>query len=57
MTACLSLIKKVLTKIAKSVLIPLGLPAAASAADAAIQNNVFGSGTTALINSSEEMKI
>ena len=39
---------------AKSVLIPLGLTAAA-ATDAAIHKKIFGSGTTTLIISNEEM--
>ena len=39
----------------KIVLIPLGLTAAASAADAAIQKKIFGLGMTALIISSKEM--
>ena len=41
--------KNVLTTLAKSVLIPLGLTAAGSATDAAIQRKNFGSGTTTLI--------
>ena len=45
MTAGLSLMKNVLTPLAKTVLIPLGLTAVASATDAAIQYNIFGSGT------------
>ena len=47
--------KNVLKSLAKSVLIPLGLTVAASAADADIQNNVFGSGMTTLIISKKEM--
>ena len=47
----LRLIKNVIKPLAKSVLIPLGLTAAASAADAGI----LGSGTTTLIISNEEM--
>ena len=39
----------------KSVLIPLGLTAAVSATDAAIQRNIFSSGMTPLIISNEEM--
>ena len=39
----------------KSVLIPLGLTAAVSATDAAIQRNIFWSGMTPLIISNEEM--
>ena len=45
----LSLTKNVIKPLAKTVLIPLGLTAAASAADTAIHKNVLGSGTTALI--------
>ena len=48
--------KNVLTPLAKSVLIPLGLSAGMSAADAAIQKKIFGSSTTALIILNEEMK-
>ena len=44
-----------LKPVAKSVLIPLGLTAAASAADAAIHKKMFGSGNTTLIISNEEM--
>ena len=56
MTPALPLMKKVLTSLVKSVLVPLGLSAEMSPADAAIQNKVYGSGTTALIISNEEMK-
>ena len=45
----LSLMKNVLKPIAKSVLIPLGLRAAAAATDAAIHIKMFGSGMTTLI--------
>ena len=38
--------KNVLKTLAKSVLIPLGLTAAASATDAANQKKLFGSGMT-----------
>ena len=41
--------------LAKSVLIPLGLTAAASATDAAIHQKMFGSDMTSLIISNEEM--
>ena len=41
--------------LAKSVLIPLGLTAAASAADVAIHKKMFESGFTILIISKEEM--
>ena len=51
----LSLIGNVLKPLAKSVLIPLGLTAAAAATDAAIHNKMFGSDTTTLIISNEEM--
>ena len=51
----LPLIKNVLKPLAKSVLIPLGLTAAASATDPAIHKNMFGSGVTTLIISNEEM--
>ena len=49
MTAGLPLIKNVLTPLAESGFIPLGQTVAASATDAAIQNNIFWSGTTELI--------
>ena len=45
----------VLKLLAESVLIPLGLTAAASATDADIQKKVFGSVMTILIVSNEEM--
>ena len=51
----LPLIKNVIKPLAKSVLIPLGLPAAASAADAGIHKKILGSGNTTLIISNEEM--
>ena len=41
--------------LAKSILIPLGLTASASARDSAIHEKMFGSGTTTLIFSNEEM--
>ena len=43
------LIGNVLKPLAKSVLIPLKLTAAAAATDAAIYKKMFGSGTTTLI--------
>ena len=48
----LPLIKNVIKPLAKSVLIPLGLTAAASAADARIHKNILGSGnmTTLIIS-------
>ena len=46
---------KVAVPIAKNVLAPLGITAAASATDAGIQKKIHGSGTTTLISSNEEM--
>ena len=51
----LPLIKNVIKPLAKNVLIPLGLTAAASAADAGIHKKILGSGNTTLIISNEEM--
>ena len=51
----LPLIKHVIKPLAKSVLIPLGLTAAVSAADAAIHKKILGSGNTTLIMSNNEM--
>ena len=51
----LPLIKNVIRPLAKSVLIPLVLTAAASAADAGIHKKIVGSGTTTLVISSEKM--
>ena len=57
--------KNVIKQFAKSILIPLGLTAAASAADAGIHKKIFGSGrpsssasrnNTMLIISNDEMK-
>ena len=50
MTTGLPLMKVELMPLAKSVLLPLRLPAGMSAADAAIQKKIYGAGTTALIN-------
>ena len=52
----LPLIKTVITPLAKSVLIPLGLTAAVSAADAGIHKKILGSGNTALIISNKDVK-
>ena len=53
----LSLMKSVITPLAKSVLIPLGLTAAASATDAGIHKKILGSGNNAtLIISNNEIK-
>ena len=54
----LPLMKNVIKPLAKSVLIPLGLTAAASAADAGIHTKILGSGhqnTRTLIISNDEM--
>ena len=51
----LHVIGKVLKPLAKSVLIPLELTAAASSTDAAIRKKMFGSGTMTLIISNKEM--
>ena len=51
----LSLIGNVLKPLATSVLIPLGLTAAATATNAAIHKRTFGSCFTTLITSNEEM--
>ena len=51
----LPLIKNVFKPLAKSVLIPLRLTAAASAADAGIHKKILGFGNTTLIISNEEM--
>ena len=45
----LPLIENLLKPLAISVLIPLGLTAAASVTDVAIQKKIYGSRTTALI--------
>ena len=47
--------KNVLKPLAKSVLIQLGLTAAASAINAAIKKKMFGSGMTTLIILNEKM--
>ena len=52
----LPLIKNVIKPLAKSVLIPLGLTTASSAADAGTHKKILGSGTTSLIISSDEME-
>ena len=51
----LPLIKNVIKPLAKSVLLPLRLTAAASAADAGIHKKILGSGNTTLMISNEEM--
>ena len=52
----LPLIKIVIKTLAKSVLIPLGLTAAPSAANTGIHKKILGSGTTTLIISNNEME-
>ena len=52
----LSLMKNVVKSYAKIVLIPLGLTAAASAADARMHKKLLGSGTTTLIISKNEIE-
>ena len=47
--------KKIFKPLAKDVLIPLGLTAAASATDATIHKWIFRSSNTTLIISNEEM--
>ena len=49
----LPLIKNIIKPLAKSVLIPLGLTTASSAADAGTHKKILGSGTTSLIISSD----
>ena len=57
MAAGLRLMKSVLTALAKCVLLPLGLSAGMSAADAAIQKKKdHGTGTISLIISNGEIK-
>ena len=51
----LPLIKNVIKPLDRSVLIPLGLTAAASAADAGKHKKILGSGNTTLIISNEKM--
>ena len=51
----LPLIKNVIKPLAKSVLIHLGLTAAASEADAGIHKKILGSGNTTLIISNDEI--
>ena len=52
----LTLMKNVLTTLAKSVLIPLRLTAAASATNATIRKKIHVSGITTKIISNAEMK-
>ena len=50
------IIKHVLTPISENVLLLLGVTAVVSASDAAIQNNIYGSGMTTMIIWNKEMK-
>ena len=52
----LPLIKNIIKPLAKTFLIPLGLTAAASAADAGIHKKILGSGNTTLIISNNEIE-
>ena len=52
----LRLIKNIIKLLAKSVLIPLGSAAVASAVDVGIHKKILGSGTTTLIISNDEVK-
>ena len=52
----LQLIKNLLTLLAKSVLVSLGIAAAASATDAGIDKSVWQSRTAILIISNQEMR-
>ena len=56
MTAGVSLMKNALITLARKVLLSLGLTAAAAATYAVIQEKIYGSDTTALIISNEEME-
>ena len=53
----LPLTKNVINPLVKSVLIPLGLTAAASAANAGIHKKILGSGTSTLIIPNDEMEV
>ena len=53
----LPLIKSIIKPLAKSVLIPLGSTAAATAADARMHKKILGSGNTTLIISNNEMEV
>ena len=48
--------KSVLTPLLQSVFLPLGLSAGMSAADAAIQKKIYGTGSTALLILNEEIE-
>ena len=48
--------KNVISQLGKSLLIPLGLTAVASAADAGMHRKIFRSGSATLITSNDEIK-
>ena len=56
MKVALPLMENVVTPLTKRFLISLGLMAAASAANEAIQKKIYGSDMTALIVTNKEMK-
>ena len=56
MSGGLPLMKKILTPLAKNDLVTLGVTAAISATDWAIQKNILKWGMTALLISNEEME-
>ena len=56
MAAGLPFMKSILTPLAKSFFLPVGLSAGISAADADIRKKIYGSVITALIISNEEME-
>ena len=56
MTAGLPLMKNVLMPLAKSFFIPFGLTAGMAATDAAMEREIFGSGTIASIISNKKME-
>ena len=51
----LQLMKNIIKPLLKSVLVPLGLTAASSSAEAGIHKKILGSGTTTLTTSNDEM--
>ena len=55
MSVGLPLMKNVLTPLAKSVLVPWRLTTTASAINTAIQKKIYGSGTTVLVFSNEDL--
>ena len=55
MTSDWLFMKNVLIPLANSVLVPLGLTAAVSTTDAAIQKKIYGSGMITLVFSNEDL--